>query len=523
MVTLRVAPGHDEIRPPDRKRCCIALCFARWAVAKDTMAESRSSMSTETIFALSSGHPPAAIAVVRVSGPAAGGAVAKLAGRVPRPRQAALMRLRDGAGGMLDDALVLWFPAPASETGEDVAEFQLHGGRAVIAAVLRELETVPGCRTAEPGEFSRRAFLNGKIDLTQAEGLADLIAAETDVQRQNAYRHRDGVFGRRVEDWRRGLVEARALTEAPIDFSDEDDVPDDLPGRVAEIVQMLRSKIAEALEAGRRGERLREGLVVAIAGPPNAGKSTLINRIAGREVAIVSPHAGTTRDVIEVRLDLDGYPVILLDTAGIRDSSDPVEQEGVRRARDRAAEADVILWLTDGSPDAGYKTELYQYDSKISDKAPAATAKIINIINKIDKMSRNNESVVNNEHEIIKESKFIISPDSRSHGPVSRETPLPISAETGAGVDRLLDIIRDIAREYFSGAESALVTRSRHRTVLTAALQALDRAMALSPLTQAELVAEELRAASDALGRLTGRIDVEDVLDVIFGEFCIGK
>src|ERR1700729_3986662 len=303
-----------------------------------------------TIFALSSGRPPAAIAVVRLSGPNARIALQRLTGGVPKPRQAVLVQVRDPATGEpIDEALALWFPAPHSETGEDVAELQLHGGHAVVAGVLGALGTIPGCRLAEPGEFTRRAFEAGRLDLTAVEGLGDLIAAETPAQRRQAFRQLKGLIGDRAEAWRRRLIEALALVEARIDFSDEADVPEDLLGPALYAAQQLRDEIAGVLADGRRGERLRDGLVVAIAGPPNAGKSTLLNRLARREAAIVSPHAGTTRDVIEVHLDLDGYPVTLLDTAGIRDSAEPVEREGVRRARERAAAADLVLWVTDGS------------------------------------------------------------------------------------------------------------------------------------------------------------------------------
>src|SRR6266700_6219450 len=274
----------------------------------------------DTIFALSSGRPPVAIAVVRVSGPRARTALETLAGRVPAPRHARFARLRDGPGGdVLDEAVTLWFPGPNSETGEDVAEFQVHGGRAVIAAVLGALGRIEGLRPAEPGEFTRRAFENGRLDLTAVEGLADLIYAETEAQRRQAYRQLKGLLGKRAETWRARMIEALALVEARIDFSDEADVPEDLIGPALKIVQGLRDEIADALAGAARGERLRDGLVVAIAGPPNAGKSTLLNRIARREAAIVSPTPGTTRDVIEVDLDLDGYPATLLDTAGIRE------------------------------------------------------------------------------------------------------------------------------------------------------------------------------------------------------------
>ena len=301
-----------------------------------------------TIFALSSGRPPAAVAVVRICGPQAGRALEKLIGRMPPPRRAALARVRDPADGeIIDEALALWFPGPDSETGEDMAEIQVHGGQAVIAALLGALGRVEGCRMAEPGEFTRRAFINGRLDLTEVEGLADLIAAETPAQRRQAYRQLKGLIGDQAEAWRRQIIEALALVEARIDFSDEADVPEDLVCPALHAAQQLRNMIGASLADGGRGERLRDGVVVAIAGPPNAGKSTLLNRLARREAAIVSPYPGTTRDVIEVHFDLAGYPVTLLDTAGIRGSDDPVEQEGIRRATARAAAADLVLWVID--------------------------------------------------------------------------------------------------------------------------------------------------------------------------------
>src|SRR5665647_2448379 len=278
----------------------------------------------QTIFALSSGRPPSAIAVVRVSGPEAGAALGSLAGKIPVPRMATRVLLRDANQRPTDDAVILWFPGPASATGEDVAEFHVHGGRAVLAALFAVLSTFADLRAAEPGEFTRRAFENGKLDLTEAEGLDDLIHADTDRQRRQALRQLKGLLGDRARSWRDQIIGASALIEAGIDFSDEGDVSAEL--------------IAPA---------------VAIAGPPNVGKSTLMNTLARREVAIVSPHAGTTRDVIEVQLDLSGYPVTVIDTAGIRETDDPVEQEGVRRARARAAEADLVLWMSDGQHDVG--------------------------------------------------------------------------------------------------------------------------------------------------------------------------
>ena len=451
-----------------------------------------------TIFALSSGRPPAAIAVVRVSGPQAGVALTKLIGRLPEPRKAALARVRDPSSDeTIDEALALWFPAPHSETGEDVAELQLHGGHAVIAGVLGALGALPGCRLAEPGEFTRRAFEAGRLDLTAVEGLGDLIAAETAAQRRQAFRQLKGLIGDRAEAWRRRLVEALALVEARIDFSDEADVPEDLVGPALHAAQQLRSEIAAILADGRRGERLREGLVVAIAGPPNAGKSTLLNRLARREAAIVSPYAGTTRDVIEVHLDLDGYPLTLLDTAGIRESDEPVEQEGIRRARARAATADIVLWVVDasaakpGGEDHGLAKE---------------ACEIWQVENKIDLVGKNQPTVRDSQ---LNEYKFIYS----------------LSAEKGAGVDALMVGLADYARSFFAAGESAVVTRVRHRRALEDTVAALDRAMAegTNGDGREELIAEELRAAATVLGRLTGRIDVEDILDVIFRDFCIGK
>jgi tRNA modification GTPase len=448
-----------------------------------------------TIFALSSGRPPSAIAVIRISGPQACTALERLIGRVPDARKAALARVCDPENGeAIDEALALWFPAPHSETGEDVAELQLHGGQAVIAAVLKALGTVAGCRLAEPGEFTRRAFENGKLDLTAVEALGDLIFAETSAQCRQAFRQLKGLIGDRAEAWRGRLIEALALVEARIDFSDEADVPEDLIAPAAAIARSLRDEIAAALADGRRGERLRDGLVVAIAGPPNAGKSTLFNRLARREAAIVSPYAGTTRDVIEVHLDLDGYPLTILDTAGIRGSCEPVEQEGIRRARARAAEADLVLWVTDVSAGGRMGTEMAQ----LKEGPPHWL-----IQNKIDLLRSAPAQSKNDEHE------FIFS----------------LSATECEGLEELIAALAQFATDLFAGGENAVVTRARHREMLEQAVAALDRAVAegadASP--REELIAEELRQASSALGRLTGRVDVEDVLDKIFRDFCIGK
>ena len=463
--------------------------------------------SGDTIFALSSGRPPAAIAVLRISGPQAGAALTALIGRLPRPREAVLARARDpDSGEIIDDALALWFPAPRSVTGEDVAELHVHGGRAVVAAVLAALGRRAHCRPAEPGEFTRRAFDNGKLDLTRVEGLADLIAADAEAQRRQALRQLRGWLSDRAESWRTALIAALALIEARIDFADEGDVPEDLMTPALKGARALRDEIAAALADQRRGERLREGLVVAIAGPPNAGKSSLINRIARREAAIVSPYAGTTRDVIEVHLDLGGAPVTLLDTAGIRESDDPVEQEGVRRARARAAEADLVLWVVDATAreEAAVGKGATLGQTSAAGEQGAGKPSRWTILNKIDLVARG-----------------VNEPASLTTDDASRS--FAISARTGEGLAELLGALERFAADFLGGGEPVLITRERHRLALQETLAALDRALAEPPADREEIVAEELRLAARALGRLVGRVDVEDILDVIFRDFCIGK
>jgi tRNA modification GTPase len=488
-----------------------------------------------TIFALSSGRPPAAIAVIRISGSRAGDALKSLGVKIPEPRKAALARIRDSDNQIIDEALALWFPAPYSETGEDVAELQLHGGRAVIAAVLAALSALESLQPAEAGEFSRRAFENGKLDLTAVEGLADLVSAETQGQRRQAFRQMKGLLGGRAETWRQRLIQALALVEARIDFSDEGDVPENLVEPALVLARELADEIAAALADGGRGERLREGLVVAIAGPPNAGKSTLLNRIAKREAAIVSPYAGTTRDVIEVHLDLGGLPVTLLDTAGIRETNDPVELEGVRRARDRASGADLVLWVVDASEAAIVVGEADEPASLEGSKQP-----IWLIRNKIDLIQGGRE---NSEHimqiidtsELILRSNDILTDMVNIHLNTKSESifynydfKFNLSVTSGEGFDQLLAQLARHAEDFLAGAESALITRARHRHALEQTLAALRRALAgdmtgsQEPLPE-DLVAEELRIAARTLGRLTGRVDVEDILDVIFHDFCIGK
>ena len=454
--------------------------------------------SGDTIFALSSGRPPAAIAVVRISGPRAGEALKALAGKIPAPRQATFVRVRDPESKtVIDEALALFFPAPRSETGEDVAELQLHGGRAVIAATLAALGKLESLRPAEAGEFTRRAFENGKLDLTAVEGLADLVMAETEGQRAQALRQMQGALRGRVESWRERLIKALALTEARIDFADEADVPEHLIEPARAIARELASEIAAALADDKRGERLREGLTVAITGPPNAGKSTLLNRIARREAAIVSPYAGTTRDVIEVHLDLAGWPVTLLDTAGIRDTEDPVEMEGVRRARERAAAADLVLWVVDASavgslaviPEAACSAAVRNPEAAtvaeigserrpgllgIGDKpagehlmppAEEALARppIWLIRNKIDLVSavRRNESKV--QYSVRSESSIQTNEglkDTTNKGSMRRserritsnEFGFDISATTGAGFEALLGALARQAESFLAGA-----------------------------------------------------------------------
>ena len=430
---------------------------------------------TDTIFAPATGSGRAGICVIRLSGPDVRSVLDALAGGPPPPRRLSLRALRHPAtGDILDRALVAWFPAPNSYTGEDGAELHIHGGLAVRAAVLRALADQPGCRPAEPGEFTRRAFLNGRLDLSAVEGLADLIDAETEAQRRQAQRQLDGALGSEVERWRERLIEALALLEASLDFSDEGDLPTGLEAQALAIVQDLSAALARALDDNHRGERLRDGFVVVIAGPPNAGKSTLLNALARREVAIVSEIPGTTRDAIEVRCDLHGLPVTFVDTAGLRETDDPIEREGVARARARAEAADLVLRLVPPDGDGadgpglrvGTKTDLpYPHCDSLD---------------------------------------------------------LAVSARTGQGLDALLARVKAEA-EAALGAGDAVITRERHRRALERARDALLRAGPTLKRGEAELGAEDVRLALRALGEITGRVDVEQVLDRLFGSFCIGK
>ena len=431
-----------------------------------------------TIFALSSGPGKAGVAVIRVSGPNAHAVLESMAAPMPKPREAAFRAIRHPkTGAILDRAVVLFFAAPKSETGEDVAELQVHGGRAVVAAVLEALGAIPGCRLAEPGEFARRAFENGKIDLAEVEGLADLIDAETEAQRHQALAQAGGALSKLYEGWRARLIEIAALVEASIDFADEGDVGAKSFAAACERAEPLLTDVSAHLNDGHRGEILRDGFRVAILGAPNAGKSSLLNTLARREAAIVSEEAGTTRDVIEVRLDLDGYPVILSDTAGVREAGGSIEREGIRRSLAVADDADLVLWLSEtglGSPPESISREM-----------------CLRIRTKADLMS-------------------------------DAAPPGAISVKTGAGMDQLVRRIAGIARSRLGDQTAPVLTQTRHRLNLEAAASSLSDFLA-GDATAPELRAEDIRRAAHALGRITGRVDVEDVLGQIFSRFCIGK
>jgi len=455
----------------------------------------------QTIFALSSGRPPSAIAIVRVSGPEAATALTLLAGKIPPPRMATRALLRDDSQQPIDDAVVLWFPGPASATGEDVAEFHVHGGRAVLSALFATLSALDHMRAAEPGEFTRRGFENGKLDLTEAEGLDDLIHADTDRQRSQALRQLKGLLGDRARDWRAQIIEASALIEAGIDFSDEGDVPAELIAPALAKIKTLLGEIQHVLAEQGRSERLREGLIVAIAGPPNVGKSTLMNQLACREVAIVSPHAGTTRDIIEVQLDLDGYPVTVIDTAGIRDTDDPVEREGVRRARARAAEADLVLWLLDAT-----------HEKNLDEGA----APVWVVRNKIDLDAVESDAGGLRLDAAISRRPAGVLEQGRT------SADFAISASRGDGIAELISALVGFAQNYFGSGEGGLISRERQRKLLEQTVVSLRRSISVIEQGE-ELAAEDLRIAARSLGQLLGRVDVEDLLDVIFRDFCIGK
>ncbi|MCC1492452.1 tRNA uridine-5-carboxymethylaminomethyl(34) synthesis GTPase MnmE [Cognatishimia sp. F0-27] len=426
----------------------------------------------ETIYALASASGKAGVAVVRVSGSAVDTVCLRMAGRLPQPRLATVCRIQDLEGGYLDEALVLRFLEGASFTGESVVEFHLHGSLAVVSAVLRTLGCFDGLRLAEPGEFTRRALENGRMELTQVEGLSDLIEAETEAQRVQALRQLSGALGQKTAEWRTQLVQAASLLEATIDFADEE-VPVDVTPDVERLLQAVDTSIRGELRGLEAAERVRSGFVVAIVGAPNAGKSTLLNMLAGRDAAITSEIAGTTRDVIEVRLDIAGLAVTLLDTAGLRETTDPLEVAGISRARVRAAEADLRIHL---------------------DVAGQAVDDLLQE-NDICLVSKDDDGVFENG----------------------------VSAKTGWGIDRLILLLEKRLKDV--PASAGLVNRQRHREALERGLDHLGSAIALvsEGSDMYDLASEELRAAIHGLQRLVGQVDVEDLLGEIFANFCIGK
>ncbi|HVN02528.1 MAG TPA: tRNA uridine-5-carboxymethylaminomethyl(34) synthesis GTPase MnmE [Caulobacteraceae bacterium] len=441
----------------------------------------------DTIFAPATAQGRAAVAVIRISGPEAGRALVALAGRLPRPRRATTRRLSDASGAPVDEAIVLWFPGPESYTGEDVAELQVHGGPAVVGAVTRALSAL-GLRLAEPGEFTRRAFEAGRMGLDQAEGVADLVDAETEAQARQALAQLEGALGRRYETWRSSLAEALAYVEAAVDFPDEE-VPVDVAARALPVVSGLVADLEAALADAARGERVRDGYRIALIGAPNAGKSALFNALLRRDAAIVTPTPGTTRDVLETAIVVEGYKVILADMAGLRAAGDAIEAEGVRRARAWAEAADLRLWVVDGSATDGAWREaadLVQPDD-------------LTVLSKAD---------------------LPTGADRRAIG--EGRCALSVSTLTGEGVEALALALGARVVAALGGADFPAVTRERHAGLLSEALANLARVDAAA-LETPELAAEDLRLAARALERVTGRIGAEDVLDVVFGSFCIGK
>ena len=439
----------------------------------------REHLFQDSIFALSSGSLPSGVAVIRLSGPHVRMALAAVAAGVPAPRQARLCRFRAADGSAIDRGLVVFFAAPASFTGEDCAEFHLHGGKAVVQAMLRRLGEMDGLRQAEAGEFTRRAFLNGKLDLTGAEALADLIAAETEAQRRLALDNAEGGQRDLYDGWRKRLLHARAMIEAELDFADEADVPGSVADHIADDLARLRTDISTHLGDFRAAEIVRDGFRVVLVGAPNAGKSSLLNALARREVAIVTEVAGTTRDLVEASLDIDGMKIVVTDTAGLRETEDRVERIGVARAREAAMRADIVLELVD--PSAG---ERLVVDAEW-------TAPVLRVMTKSD---------------LYQPGSFTF--DHR------------ISAVTGEGLPGLIAAIAGHARASTSTDGRTIPTRQRQVALLDRTREHIGVAL---DLDQLELKAEHLRLASDALGRITGAIDVEELLGVIFAEFCIGK
>jgi tRNA modification GTPase len=439
----------------------------------------------DTIYALSSGGLPSGVAVIRLSGVHCELVLQSMTGFVPDARTVKLATIRNRNGSILDQGLALFFKAPASFTGEDCAELHLHGGRAVVGAVLTALSEFPGLREAEAGEFTRRAFINGKLDLTRAEGLADLIAAETEAERRLAIATSGGTQERLYNDWRERLLHARALVEADLDFSDESDIPGSVADRVWAEMAELADEIERHLAGFRTAEIIREGFNVVIVGPPNAGKSSLLNAIAGREAAIVTDIPGTTRDIVRIEIDLRGQRVVFSDTAGLRESADEVERIGIERAVDAARKADLVLELFDAS-ESGREPG---FTESIPDQVPR-----LRVGTKLDLVSAAD-----------------LPPADHL-----------ISARQGSGLEGLLKEIRNRAASELISGDNVIPTRERHVAILRDCVAALRRAPSIGA-TEAELGAEELRQAAHALGRLTGATDVEDILGAIFSTFCVGK
>jgi len=438
---------------------------------------------TDTIFALATGRGAAGIAVIRVSGLKASFILQRLAGDAVEPRRATLRLLRSEHGTAIDEAVCLWFPGPSSFTGEDCIEFQCHGAQSVVALMLKTLAGFDDCRLAMPGEFSRRAFENGRMDLAAIEGLGDLIDSETEYQRQQAIRQMMGGLSREIDQWRSDLITVLALFEADLDFSDEGDVDGRVVAAAGAQLKGVRDRMVGAFASSGRGERLREGLTVVLAGPPNSGKSTLLNALARRDVAIVSSIAGTTRDIVEARLDLSGYPVTILDTAGMRETVDPIENEGIRRMLARAEAADLVLWLS-----SALEGEIPPPESirQLGDR-------VVTVLTHMDQAA-------------------------------SRQKGLAISAISGIGMEDLIRLLTDrAANTLASGEEGVVLTRARHQEAVAEAKAAIDRALAGLHSVGTELIVEEVRLAIRAIGRITGRVGVEDVLDQLFSQFCIGK
>lgn len=467
---------------------CKFLKFALDTFIHNGSYKNLSRICMSTIFAPATAQGKAGVAVIRISGEKALDALRALCPTLSViPRNAALAKLRHPVSGeVLDAALAIYFPSPHSFTGEDVVELHLHGSRAVLAEIMDILSGTPGFRLAEPGEFSKRSFLNGKMDLTEAEGLADLIDAETKAQHRLALRQMSGELHQLYDGWRNAIIEILAFVEAYIDFPDED-IPKDIIDSLMEKIHLLQKAIEHHLQDNRRGEKLRDGLYITIVGAPNVGKSSLLNYLAKRDVAIVSHIAGTTRDILEVQLNIAGYPVILADTAGLRETVETIEEEGIRRAKHRAGQADIILAMFDAT----------KLDSPDNATLALVSETSLLVVNKIDSL-----------------------PNLSGTLSLRGKTPIPISLNTGEGLETLLNALESLANEHMSPGNDPLITRARYREGLIQCLAYLKDFSLNKPI---ELASEDLRLAARELGKITGNIGVEDILDALFSHFCIGK